>query len=290
MSHEKDERRFWFRGSTMAVGGRITGPISETIEPQGACVLPPGGGYASASVENFNFRNIVRFERLTSTLSGQKVRHGGELAGETLVTTAIEGLNILDVITADRVVARITSRHKESERESEILPFGSQFENLRIGGIPVELECYPELLGGGTYKEVIRSSRAGSFPFIDANGNPIKEEKPRTNPGTTRSQTKQDTTARTPSKEESRDPQSPAGRTFLAPLFRLDKKKGVIPVGSKAKGQHGILVPGLGVVYLGEYLITSDSRQLTMLRIELGCPISGSIVCANAIGNGHWDP
>jgi hypothetical protein len=268
MSHDKDERRFWFRGSTMAVGGQITSPIRESIEPQGACVLSPGGGYASAAVENFNFRNIVRFERVTSILSGQKVRHDGGLAGETLVTTAIEGLNILDVITADRVVARITSQHKENERESEILPFGSQFENLRIGGIPIELESYPELLGGGRYKEITHSSRSGSFPFIDANGNPIKTEEP----------------------QEQKESRFPSDRTLLAPLFRLDKKKGVVPVGCRTKGQHGILVPGFGIVYLGEYLITRDSRQLTMLRIELGCPISGSIVCANAIGNGHWDP
>lgn len=289
MSHDKDERRFWFRGSTMAVGGRITGPICETIEPQGACVLPPGGGYASASVENFNFRNIVRFERVTSTLSGQKVRHDGGLAGETLVTTAIEGLNILDVVTADRVVARITSRHKENERESEILPFGSQFENLRIGGIPIELESYPELLRGGRYKEITGSSRSDSFPFIDANGNPIKTEEPQTKPGTTRPQTKRNITG-SRTEEDLKESRFPSDRTLLAPLFRLDKKKGMIPVGSEAKGQHGIRVPGFGVVYLGEYLITRDSRQLTMLRIELGCPISGSIVCANAIGNGHWDP
>lgn len=289
MSHEKDERRFWFRGSTMAVGGRITGPICESIDPQGACVLPPGGGYASASIENFNFKNIVRFERVTSTLSGQKVRHPDGLAGETLVTTAIEGLNILDVITADRVVARITSQHLENERESEILPFGSQFENLRIGGIPIELESYPELLRGGRYKEITGSSRTDSFPFIDANGNPIKTEEPQTKPAA-RSQTKQEIAAGARPEEAAKESRFPSDRTLLAPLFRLDKKKGVIPVGARTKGQHGIFVPGFGIVYLGEYLITRDSRQLTMLRVELGCPISGSIVCANAIGNGHWDP
>ena len=63
-----------------------------------------------------------------------------------------------------------------------------------------------------------------------------------------------------------------------------------VPAGSTMNGEHGILIPGFGVVYFGEYLITPTSRRLTMLRIELGCPITGSIVCGYVDANGHWDP
>lgn len=95
MSHKENERMFWFRGSTMAVGGRIVSPVCENIDAQAASVLPPTGGFAAASVGGFNYKNIIRFDRATSTVSGQKVEHGKNAIGEriktgdTLVTVAI---------------------------------------------------------------------------------------------------------------------------------------------------------------------------------------------------------
>ena len=179
MSHKANERMFWFRGSAMVVAGRIESPVCDNIDAQGACVLPPTGGFSAASVERFDYRNIIRFERATSTVSGQRVQHGEETAGETLVTVAIEGLNVLDVITADRVVARMTSRHVKGERDRlpnpRILPFGSHFENLRIGGIPVELTPYAELVCEGDHDALTRPRTDGPgeserFPWIDSNG------------------------------------------------------------------------------------------------------------------------
>jgi hypothetical protein len=281
MSHEENERMFWFRGSTMVVGGRIESPIRDNIDAQGACVLPPIGGFASASVDGFDYRNIIRFERATSTVSGQTVRHGDETAGETLVTVAIDGLNVLDVITADRVVARMTSRHVKDERDRlpnpRILPFGSHFENLRIGGVPVEFTPYAELVREGDHDALIapRAGGAGDaerFPWIDSNGAAIR------------------TGNASPKKAGVPRPESGADRARLAPLFDVGRSRAAALTGSTMQGAHGIRIPGFGVAYFGEYLVTRASRRLTMLRIELGCPISGRIVCANVDSNGHWDP
>jgi hypothetical protein len=281
MSHKASERMFWFRGGTMVAGGRIESPIRDNIDAQGACVLPPTGGFAAASVGRFDYRNILRFERATSTVSGQIATHGREEAGETLVTVAIEGLNVLDVITADRVVARMTSRHVKDERgrhtDPEILPFGSHFENLRIGGIPVELTPYRELVREGHHDALIESRSAcadedGSFPWIDSNG-----EDRRADDGS-------------PEEPGSSRPGSRREGARLAPLFDVGRSRAAALAGSERHGAHGIRIPGFGVAYFGEYLVTRASRRLTMLRIELGCPISGRIVCANVDSNGHWDP
>ncbi len=280
MSLKTNEHAFWFRGSTMVMGGRIVSPVCDNIDAQGACVLPPMGGFAATSIGRFDYKNIVGFERATSTVSGQKVTHDGITSGDTLVTVAIEGLNILDVITADRVVARMTSTHAEKKKgsEPEALPFGSHFENLRIGGVPVELGPYAELMcaEGNTYRKLIqarphRSDPSENFPWIDSNGAPIDcvEAQEGPNPGM---------------------PSSTLDPTLLAPLFNLDKKRAALPAGCTRSGKHGIVIPGFGVAYFGEYLVTRASRRLTMLRIELGCPITGRIVCANVDCNGHWDP
>lgn len=277
MSFKTNERRFWFRGSTMAVGGRIESPVCENIEAQCASVLPAIGGFAATSVDRFDYKNIIGFRRATSTVSGQKVKHenakhGSGTSYDTLVTVAIEDLNILDVITADRVVARMTSTHSDDGREPEALPFGSHFENLRIGGVPVELRPYAKLVSQGSYQNLTetrldRSGHSDSFPFIRANGESIENEEPRAKATRGGSSSVSDT-------------------VLLAPLF----KKAVVPEGSETSGAHGIRIPGFGIVYLGEYLITRASRRLTMLRIELGCPVTGSIVCANVDINGHLDP
>ncbi|MFZ5636124.1 MAG: hypothetical protein ACOY82_06005 [Pseudomonadota bacterium] len=277
MNGHEHQRMFWFRGSTMAVGGRIESPVCETIDAQGACVLPPTGGFASASVEKFSHRNIIGFDRVSSTVSGQKVRHGKQTAGETLVTVAIEGLNVLNVVTADRVVARMSSMHvredDEASSRSEILPFGSHFENLRIGGVPIDLKPYPELVERGDHEALIRPCADRSFPWIDANGVPIRED---------------DAGGEAQSDLQRRG--SVPDRPRLAPLFRLGKDGAAVPPGCSMRGEHGIRIPGFGVVYFGEYLVTRASRRLTMMRIELGCPITGSIVCGNVDSNGHWDP
>jgi hypothetical protein len=281
MSHKANERMFWFRGGTMVVGGRIESPVCDNIDAQGACVLPPTGGFAAASVDRFDYRNIIRFERAASTVSGQIVKDGREEAGETLVTVAIEGLNVLDVITADRVVARMTSRHVKGERDRhadpEILPVGSHFENLRIGGIPVELTPYRELVREGHHDALLesrsgRAGEAGSFPWIDSNGEALRPDDAAPEaPGLSR-------------------PDSRGDRARLAPLFDVGRIEAAVRSGSARHGAHGIGIPGFGVVYFGEYLVTRASRRLTMLRIELGCPITGRIVCANVDSNGHWDP
>jgi hypothetical protein len=284
MSLNTDQRMFWFRGSTMAVGGRIVSPVSENIDAQAACILPPTGGFAAASIDRFNYKNIISFKRATGTVSGQKVEYKGNKAGkaqvkgETLVTVAIDGLNVLDVITADRVVARMTSRHAKNEEaepqfEPEMLPFGSYFENLRIGGELVGLRPYSELVREGTYTKLIECHTGGrdTFKFTDAHGdadgarimNAVRSAK------------------QTPSVSD---------QVLLAPLFNLGDWKSAPSDRKKLGGEHGIPIPGFGIVYFGEYLITRTSRRLTMLRIELGCPITGSIVCGNVDTNGHWDP
>src|SRR5260370_31946952 len=64
----------------------------------------------------------------------------------TQVASTVEGLNILDVVTADRVVARLTSSHDLTDGEAHIHLVGSKFENLRIAGCEVDVKLRHDLL------------------------------------------------------------------------------------------------------------------------------------------------
>jgi hypothetical protein len=63
----------------------------------------------------------------------------------TRATATLEGLNILDFITADRVVATLTSEGKRGKKESYIIAVGSEFDNLRIAGHAVKVTLRHDL-------------------------------------------------------------------------------------------------------------------------------------------------
>lgn len=256
MSHAAGKRNFWFRGSTLVLGGWINEPFSQTVNGMGSCVLPPSGGFAAKSLEGFAFQNIVSFKSATCTVAGRRFMEGGDEVAETMVTVSIEHLNVLDIITADAVVARIVSRHPGKAPDPNQRPFGSHFENLRVGGIPVRLRADNRLIEDGDHAVLV--------------GNHGGEA--------------------TVGRDDAQDGKQ-ADQAFLAPLFEMDGKQASdFPAGCKACGPGGLYVPGFGAAYFGEYLVTRASRRLTMLRIDLGCPVTGNLVLGYADVNGHWDP
>jgi hypothetical protein len=69
-------------------------------------------------------------------------------------------------------------------------------------------------------------------------------------------------------------------------LTSLYDRPADLPAGCSADGAWGIAVPGFGIVYLGELLITQGSRRLTMIRVKMGSPEEGEVVAADVGGNG----
>ena len=67
--------------------------------------LPVTGGYNLQTKENINFREIIRVGRASATVLGED--RGDHYI--TLATSTVEELNILDVITANAIVCRVTS-------------------------------------------------------------------------------------------------------------------------------------------------------------------------------------
>ena len=58
----------------------------------------------------------------------------------TLATSVIEGFNVLDVVTADRIVAQVSTEHPLDGYVPEVTFLGTRFENLRIAGHPVTVD------------------------------------------------------------------------------------------------------------------------------------------------------
>jgi hypothetical protein len=257
MLNETVQRTYIFNGHGHALSGHITHPLDHQVEVQAGMSLPTTGGIGQSRVEKFRFQHYVSFALGHTYVLGSK---NGEDTYNTLVTATVENLNILDVVTADRVVARLASSHKLDEDEPRITLLCSTIVNLRICGCPVELEFdHNTFLELNTF-EKLKKHFDSDAAFRKMAADPFVTTPPK-------------------------NPVEPQG-VFLCSLVKNIK---INCQGVKVVG-HAVEVPEFGRVYIGEVLAQYQKRTVTMLRFELGCPVVGGFVAAQSIGNGRTLP
>lgn len=265
--------RYHYHAFAHAFSGHFTRPFEHQIDVLAASALPIIGGHGQARVENFQFREFLSFRRGYTHVSGteQKGKElNDKLSYNTLVTSAVEGLNLLDVVTADRIVARLYSKHLEDEMEGSFNMVGSRFEGLRIADCDVSVELDLALFKKvPTYKAALEEFDKGREfytiacdPFKDRGNNPLQK------PG-------------------------PNGAILCSCVKQI---KGIEEIettcpGVTRVGHYGFNVEGFGTIFLGEVLITHGHRTLTMIRFEIGSAITGSGTAVQADSNGKpWPP
>jgi hypothetical protein len=282
-------RRFHYHASAHALSGELTRPVQHVIEVQAGMALPSTGGSGSSHVENFRFDEVVSFRRAYTQVSGS-AKHEREEGREKIIhtthaTAAVEGLNILDVVTAGRIVARLSSSFEEpppganpKPTEGKVLLIGSQFENLRIAGHLVDVELDQELfLELGTFSNVREhwKQRDGKLRQMagEAHGALKRDEK---------------------SLPDQLEPDAGMFGSivkevhFKEPGFQKRSDK-YVPPGIQRLGRHAYYVVDFGKIFLGEILCQHGQKTLTMMRVEFGSPNGGGITVAEGSSNG-WPP
>jgi hypothetical protein len=146
------EKTFLYHALASGVSGKITLPFQEVIEVQGASALPFTGGYSPSRVDKFQYRELLSFSSAGTLTTGSETSD----SFDTLATATIEGLNIHNVITADRIVARLASKYLKDSGVHGATFAGSHFENLRIAGKRVEIEIPAERLNSPPRSENIQ--------------------------------------------------------------------------------------------------------------------------------------
>jgi hypothetical protein len=258
MSEEAVKRTYHYNAHGHGVSAHFERPIQRLIEVQAGISLPTTGGHGNSRVNKFKFEEFLAFEAAYSHVSGSQNKRDSSYT--TLVTTTVEGLNILDVVTADRIVARISSEHPPDHKEPHIVFLGSKFENLRIAGCPVEAELNHDLfLRLDTFELIVKELETDG-EFRKMAEDPYQTGQPQKLPD--------------------------ANRVLLCSLVK--NMKTTCP-GVKRKG-HAFVVPQFGKVFVGEILAKHGTRTLTMLRLEMGSPVSATANLAEAIVNGNTWP
>jgi hypothetical protein len=249
-------------------------PFQEKVRPQAKVELHgsgEGSHYQFKQSGPFRLEGIVSYQSGYTQVGGAlSQKHQGHYS--TLVTSALEGVNILDVLTADRVVAQISTEYPLDGAVPEVSFLGTRFENLRIGGHKVELDTNLDLLGT---RPVDDTSYFKNQNVIDRIAQQYEKLSTHENlPDWARE--------RYPRDGEGWKPKNGNPGVDIAKCSLVNR----VNCSQKSFG-HVIDIPHFGKFFLGELTVrrVPASNQdeydayafyLTMVRMELGCTPSGN--------------
>jgi hypothetical protein len=258
MSEFTIRKTYHYSAHGHALSADFERPLQRLIEVQAAASLPTIGGHGNSRVNKFKFEEFLSFEAAYTHVSGSKKKEDG--SHTTLVTSTVEGLNILDVVTADRIVARLSSQHPKEHGEPAIVLLGTKFENLRIAGCPVHVDLNHDFFYKlGTFS-AIREELEKNSEFRKMALDPFETGESRKLPDT--------------------------HGTLLCSLVKSMK---VDCPGIERRG-HCFVVPQFGKVFVAELLATRGARTLSMIRLELGSPVTASASVVEGYVNGSTWP
>jgi hypothetical protein len=256
---QSKDKIFYYQASASPLGGQMQQPFSRPIPSPASSALSAAGGFASSRSEAFNHENIVSFSAAYTRISGHEAPDGKEFS--TLVTTVVEGLNILEIVTAKRVVAQLAVAFPKDGGLRRIATAGSHFEELRVGGHDATLKPNGTLLRSHVNLKEIQG---------------IGEEQSKAFKGS--------------DWLTSRYGWTRAGKNREAALTMcslVNTVTGEMPGGTRG---HVIAIPDFGRIFLGELLVSHGSAQLSMVRAELGCNVHASVTVSVAGSGGTMMP
>lgn len=269
-----------FNAAAHVLTANLEHPVTREVEREAHVRLRPDGTYKFQPTGPMRLEGILSYKSGYTQVGGHKSPKKGH-GFVTLSTSVVEGLNILDVLTADRVVAQISTEHPEWDDRRRQVPtvtfLGTRFENLRIDGHEVELETQSDILGAEPKEDTPYHEEEEVLKRVSAHYDSLpgwaKEEKYGWNQA----------------------PGQPYGDMKCSLVTQIDKKRQT-PIG------HVIHLPHFGKIFLAELTVNRKKAEpstngkpnpetyhfhLEMIRVELGCLAQGSATVVTADSNGQ---
>jgi hypothetical protein len=165
-----------YHAEAEALTGSLTLPLIQEVKPPTFVKLNERGGYLSQHVENYRLGGAVSFRSAYTQVAGNpsdKAGHGWN----TLTTAVIEGLNVLDIVTADRIVCQISTDHPLVGYVPAVTFLGTRFENLRIAGHTLKVDLDLDILGDKPKNDGSYTSNRDFIKRIAAQRDRIQSQK-----------------------------------------------------------------------------------------------------------------
>lgn len=282
-------REHHYHAEAKALHGELHRPFKQVITPQALAQLHHTGGYLDQDGEAFRAERAISYDSAYTHVSGslESKPNGGWC---TLSTCAIVNLNILEVVTADRIVAQIFTEHPLVGYVPRISFLATRFENLRIAGHKVELDLDLNMLGRkpehdaaySRHSPLLENLRTHSQRICDYDGLPHDARKRYT-----------DLPLKITDTTETGKPKE----TEIIECSLVTSSGGNFP--GRSFG-HVIHVPDFGDIYLATVKVTHEdfcegiphltTVELKMIEAKLGCAATGMADSGVCITNGNNKP
>ncbi len=284
-----------FHAQAHLLSGYLKHPIERTIRPHGEVSLKgTRGGHRTRVSQDVRIDGLVHLGHGRTRVSGGgTLKHKGYI---TLATAVLEGLNVFEVVEADRVVSQVSTEHAyENGHIPSVTFLGSHFDNLQINGAAVGLTLNLGIVGDKPANdrsyledEKFLSAARAQMQAV-ANASDLPKELQTEYAGKLAAM---DALLR-----GDKDPKLKATCSLVQSIDNIDK----IPVPGIKKAGHVLVIPEFGWVALGEIEVTAEHYKgapnnvsncftLHMLKIHLGCIGGGSINGGGSSSNGHTYP
>jgi hypothetical protein len=237
-----------------------------SMSPQASIVLAGHGGHGSQRTPGQQLHGLISFKDAYSEVGGSY-----DDCHDTYTTHAwsvLEGVNVADMLTADRVVARVAIYYNADDSKEASYDFtGSYFENLRIAGHPIDVKLDTlSLHDHDTFKKVADGHQKGTNDHLLL-GSGLMKMKPKELEAleneyhalTGLSQWIEKWHKPRPAERES---------YWLSGANHLNLEKTVGKTELKGYGSF-ICIPKFGVIRLGEIIVHRHSRTLRMFRVQM---------------------
>jgi hypothetical protein len=315
----------YFHAEAHALTGKLKLPFPQEIKKQAFVKLEgqladlpeevrAQRSYFSQHAKNYRLEGIISYSGAHTQVSGHvSDKHDG--ASVTLATSVVEDLNVLNVVTADRVVAQISTTHIPGQASPHVTFLGTHFENLRVARHRAEPYLKLDLSGARVEGTDALPTDKGTrlMDAIEAQYQRLKaaigslvdkeREKMRLRDADSQLAKKyhgftldyaairdQATTAREKDKKWDGVTCSLVENVEIKDISvkAADGKSVQIPPPARSFG-HVIHIPDFGNVFLAELTVNHNSYHLTMIRVEMGCLAAGSasLGTCNVNGRGH---
>ncbi|MGA2352459.1 MAG: hypothetical protein ABSF70_18640 [Terracidiphilus sp.] len=275
---EVNERKHTFNAEAMVLSGKLELPVSQPIEPQTHSKLDPAGGYFTQRSDGYRLESIISYSAAYSHVAGVKSKKPGE-GHTTLTTTVLEGLNVLEVVTADRVVGQTITDHPLEGYLPSISFLGTRFDNLRIAGFPVQLEFDYDIFGQRPIDDLPYASNPGVVSRVSRQYDRILQNK----------------NLSTAVKSYYNQLSSTLGAPEKIECSLVNRVAGLFP--GTVSG-NVITIPGFGVITLAKLTVRHEDPigdtkvhkkttfNLTMIDLKLGCAAEGNVPVGDGTSNG----
>jgi hypothetical protein len=284
-----------YHAKAHVLSGELQRPIEQKIEQQAPVTLSDRrGGHLTRTEEDVSIEGLITYARGYTRVSGSRsLKHNGWV---TLSTSIMEGLNVFEIITADRVVSQVSTDHAyENGHFPRVTFLGTQFNNLRVSGFPVELKVDLDICGE---KPAGNKSYLQDRAFLDA----VRQqtEKIARASGLPKELREQYDKKLTYVDELISASDTPDPGVHEPVTCSVVQSIGEIPIRGVQSFGHILVIPEFGTVSLGEVEVGEKRHEknelpcvyftLTGVQADLGCVGQGNTSAASSTANGRHYP